>query len=121
MMPYLFSGLAMGSLYALLGLGLALTFRGTSVLNFAQGELAMVMAFICYLLVAQQHVGLVVAFAVTGGIAALIGLLVYNVVIFPNRRQNHESLARMTVGMKLAISGIAALGSRGSFAEQPWL
>ncbi len=47
MLPYIVTGLAFGSLYALLGLGLVLTLRSTNVLNFAQGEIATLMAFVC--------------------------------------------------------------------------
>lgn len=109
MIQYLVNGLAMGSLYALLGLGLALTFRGTAVLNFAQGELAMLMAFVCYILIERQNASLVVAFILTGVCAAVVGLAIYNLVAYPNRNQDHETLAMVTVGLKLAISGLAAL------------
>jgi len=42
------NGLSMGAIYALLALGFVMIFKSTGILNFAQGELAMVGAFLCY-------------------------------------------------------------------------
>ena len=40
------SGIAVGSLYALIAMGFVLIYKGTGVINFAQGEAIMVAAFI---------------------------------------------------------------------------
>ena len=45
------SGIAVGSLYALIAMGFVLIYKGTGVINFAQGEAIMVAAFIAYYLV----------------------------------------------------------------------
>ncbi len=42
------NGLSTGAIYALLALGFVLIFKSTGILNFAQGDLAMIGAFICY-------------------------------------------------------------------------
>ena len=44
----LVSGLAAGSLYALMALGFVLIFRTTDVVNFAHGDMAMISAFMAY-------------------------------------------------------------------------
>jgi len=108
MLQYLVTGLAIGSLYALLGLGLALTYRSTTVLNFAQGEMAMLMAFVCYMAITVFGLPPLAALGVTIAAGALLGLAIYNLIIFPNRERDHESLAIVTLGMKLAITGLAA-------------
>jgi branched-chain amino acid transport system permease protein len=101
-------GHALGSLYALLGLGLALTYRSTTVLNFAQGELGMLMAFVCYFAMTIAGLPAVPALAVTLVAATALGLAIYNFIIFPNRERDHESLAVVTLGMKLALTGVVA-------------
>ncbi|MCO5089662.1 branched-chain amino acid ABC transporter permease [Bosea sp. (in: a-proteobacteria)] len=108
MLQYLVTGLAIGSLYALLGLGLALTYRSTTVLNFAQGELAMLMAFVCYLGIAVLGLSPLAAMALTLVVGILLGIGLYNLIIFPNRERDHESLAVVTLGMKLALTGLVA-------------
>src|SRR5919201_6653092 len=42
------SGLASGGIYGSLALALVLVYRSTGVLNFAQGELATLSAFVCW-------------------------------------------------------------------------
>ena len=41
----LFTGLGIGSIYALVALGFVLIYRATNVVNFAQGDFAMLGAF----------------------------------------------------------------------------
>src|SRR6266852_6064726 len=41
----LFTGIGVGSIYALVALGFALIYRATNVVNFAQGDFAMLGAF----------------------------------------------------------------------------
>jgi branched-chain amino acid transport system permease protein len=61
----LFNGLSMGAIYALLALGFVLIFKSTGVINFAQGELAMVGAFICYSFATLMGIPYLVAFFIT--------------------------------------------------------
>lgn len=108
MLQYILTGLAMGSLYALLGLGLVITNRTTNVLNFAHGEMSMVLTFVCFFCLTTFGLSIPAAFGVTLLAAAALGLLTYNLLIHPQRKRDHESLAILTLGMKLALSGIVA-------------
>src|ERR687891_248882 len=45
----LFLGLSSGAIYALVALGLVVVFRGTGHLNFAQGEMATLSAYVAWL------------------------------------------------------------------------
>lgn len=109
MLDYVVSGLSAGGLYALLGLGLLITLRTTNALNFAQGEMSMLGAFGCYTLAVALGLPLGLAVAGTLVLAVLFGAVVYRTTIFPNRRRDVETLAFITLGLKLAISGIAGL------------
>lgn len=67
---YFFDGLSLGSIYALLALGLVVVFRGTGHLNFAQGEMAMICTFVVWQfndwgipLVLSIILGMIVGFA----------------------------------------------------------
>jgi sulfate-transporting ATPase len=75
-------GLATGSLYSLLGLGLVVVHRSSGVVNFSHGAIATTAGYIYF--EAQSHGGSKVA-AVLLGLAsgALLGLLVYLLVIRP--------------------------------------
>jgi branched-chain amino acid transport system permease protein len=103
------AGIANGSIYALVALGLALIYRTQDVVNFAHGELFMAGAFIG--LTAYGTLGLpyIVAFlaAVLGG--ALLGLLVELGAIRPIANHPHVTLAMATVGLSAAMKGAVRL------------
>lgn len=65
MVQLLVNGLAMGMIYALMAMGLILLVRAVGVLNFAQGDLLMVGAFIIYQLTTQMQVPMWGAFIIS--------------------------------------------------------
>lgn len=75
LLQYVFDGLSLGSIYALLALGLVVVFRGTGHLNFAQGEMAMICTFFTWQfhawglpLVVSVLVGMVAGFVLGAGV-----------------------------------------------------
>jgi ABC-type branched-subunit amino acid transport system ATPase component/branched-subunit amino acid ABC-type transport system permease component len=76
-------GLATGALYVPFGLGLVITQRGSGVVNFAQGAVGMIGAYVYWWL--DERTSVTVAFV--GGIlvSALLGLATYFVAIRPLR------------------------------------
>ena len=50
------SGLAVGACYALLALAMVIIYKSSEVLNFAQGEMAMVSTFVTFSLLETYHV-----------------------------------------------------------------
>jgi branched-subunit amino acid ABC-type transport system permease component len=71
LLPYLVVGIASGSIYALAGMGLTLTFKTSGIVNFAHGAEAALAAFVLFEL--RQRVGL------PWPLAALTALLVAGV------------------------------------------
>ena len=51
LLQLILSGIAQGSIYALVALGMTVVFRTTGVVNFAHGEFFMLGAFAMYVLV----------------------------------------------------------------------
>jgi branched-chain amino acid transport system permease protein len=72
---YSFSGLALGCVYALIALGFAIIFKASGVINFAQGELLLVGAYVAAYSMATWRlafpVALLLGIAVTVAIALL--------------------------------------------------
>ncbi|HEX2171899.1 MAG TPA: branched-chain amino acid ABC transporter permease [Dehalococcoidia bacterium] len=75
------SGLAIGSLYALMALALVLIYQSTDVINFAQGEMATFTTFVAWTLTAQAKLPWAVAFVITLIVAAILGALVERVIV----------------------------------------
>jgi len=76
------SGLAAGSLYAIVALGLVLLYRGTRVLNFAHGAFGALGAYVFWNLY-PAHVPLLVAFVVGVAAGAVAGVATERLVARP--------------------------------------
>lgn len=105
----LVAGLANGSLYALLALGLVLIYRSQDMVNWAHGEFLMTGAFIGYTAYVQLGWPYPVAFATAllGGV--LLGYLTERVLVRPLAHQPHITLAMLTIGIGITLKGIARL------------
>src|SRR6478609_613675 len=87
-----FDGLSNGFIYSAMALALVLIFKATGVVNFAQGEMAMIGAFVAYAIVGR--------FGVPGWIAVLIAMLlsalgaavIERVLIRPFDPSNHLAI-----------------------------
>ncbi len=105
----LFSGLSMGSVYSLIALGFVLIFKSTGILNFAQGELCMVGAFVCYYFATRLEIPYLIAFLLSIAIGSILGALI-DVLVF--RRLVGEpihSTILVTIGLAsilVALSGL---------------
>src|SRR3954449_13026064 len=82
---YTVQGLALGSVYGALALALVLIYRATHVINFAQGELAMLTTYIAYQLM-LWGLSYWAAFAATLAIAFALGTALQVTVIRPVQR-----------------------------------
>ncbi len=103
------SGLATGCIYALVALGLTLIYKATEHVNFAQGEMAMVGAFLGYTLYTDLH--LPVALAVVGAVvlSGVVGLVILFVVIRPAASQPHFNVFIITMGLSIVLRSLAGL------------
>ncbi len=75
-----FSGLLVGSVYALVALGIALTFGAMKIINLAHGELVLLAAYMAYLIESRTgwnpYAAIPLAFAVTGAVSVVVYLLI---------------------------------------------
>ncbi len=108
LLQYLLSGLTVGAIYALMAVGFVVTFNVTGVLNFAQGEFAMVGALLA---LSVTRAGVPVYLAVPVAIAGtvVVGALVERLAIYPARRWGPLTLVIITIGVSIAMRGIGLL------------
>ena len=92
-------GLAAGSVYALVALGLALVYKTSRLVNFALGEMAMLSAFVAYSATSRLGLPYPAAFAVALAFAALLGLTVERVLIRRLQEAPHLSVVVVTLGL----------------------
>lgn len=77
------SGLALGSIYALIGLSLVLVHKSTDVVNFSQGEMATFSCFIAMMLLTKFHLPLLLVAFLALPIGAALGVTVERFVMRP--------------------------------------
>jgi branched-chain amino acid transport system permease protein len=103
---YVAAGLAAGSLYALVALGLVLIHRCTRVLNFAHGEVAALGAFVAFTLASGGRPFWIAALAGVA-VSAAVAVVFYLVVLEPAQRRGVGAGAEviLTLGLALLLQG----------------
>jgi branched-chain amino acid transport system permease protein len=107
LLQVIFSGLSTGSIYALVALGLALIYNTTEHVNFAQGEMSMVSAFIGFTFFNYLGWSLPVAILLTLIISALLGIVVERLVIRPAIRAPHFNIFIITLGLSIVMKSVS--------------
>ncbi len=118
------SGAAIGCVYALVALGFVLIFKATEVINFAQGELMMLGAFLGYTLIAivglNFWLGALIAIIGT----ALFGGVLDRVVMRPMVGQPVFAIVMVTIGIGYLMRSVASMvpgwGVDTYFLETPF-
>ena len=95
------SGLALGSIYALLALSLVLINKATDIVNFAQGEMAMFGTFICFTLLTRSGLPLVAVLILAVPIGALLGIATERIAMRPLQAAPPVNALIATIGLWL--------------------
>lgn len=101
-------GLAMGSLYGLLGLGFTLLYKGTRVVNFAQGEAVMVGGYAAWVFYVAWAMPYPAVLALVLLVGAALGL-VMDQVLRKLRDAPELTTVMATLAISIALKGVARL------------
>ena len=99
-----FTGLGIGAVYALVALGFVLIFRATNVVNFAQGEFAMVGAYMMVVLAVDLKWPYGWAFLAALAGMALLGVLFNLGVYYPLRHRTFLTVIIATIGASIFLA-----------------
>ncbi len=112
----LFDGLDLGAVYAVVAIALVLIFKATTLINFAQGELAMFGAFITYVFAVTLGLdfgigvipaGLLISLVIAMAISAIAGATIERVLIRPFDPTDHLPVVLITLGLFLVLNSVA--------------
>jgi len=117
---FIVSGVTQGSIYALIALGFVTIYNVTGIINFSQGEFAVIGAFIAItvaqkvsLFRGQMDIALEwpLPLAILAGVggAVLVGVLLYRLGIQPARHASTLSQIVATIGASIALRGLVLL------------
>ncbi len=103
------SGLAVGSVYAVIGIGFVVIYKATKILNFAHGEILMVAAYFCVLLIERFHLGFLSAFFLTLGFCALLGLGIERFIMRPMIGEPIFAVVMITLGLSIILRPLTGM------------
>jgi branched-chain amino acid transport system permease protein len=107
-LQFVFSGLTVGAIYALVALGFTLIYNASRVVNFAQGEFVMI-GGVATAVLHTAGLPLLVAAAGAVAIAGLAGFLLHQFAIKPARDASIAALIIITMGASLLLRGLTQL------------
>jgi Branched-chain amino acid ABC-type transport system, permease components len=116
----LISGLSLGSIYALVALGIVILFKSSEVMNFAHGSIAVLGAFAAGR--ASDILGFWGGVLVGLAVAGLFALFVERVLVRAMKNAPIVSLAIMTIGLQVILDTELPrqIGSDIIQLHQPW-
>lgn len=109
-LQFLLTGITVGSTYALVGLGFAIIYNASDVVNFSQGEFVMISAMSAVALSAGDS-GLPLWAAALGAvlITTLVGMALQRFAIAPARGASVVTTIIITIGASIFLRGVALL------------
>ncbi len=103
LIQFAITGLTVGAIYALVGLGFNIIFNSTDVINFAQGEFVMLGGVLSALAIGQWHWPLWVAIAFTVGAVGLLGAVIDIGAVSRVRSGSVMTIVIITLGVSVVI------------------
>ena len=105
-LQYLISGVTVGAIYGLVGLGFSIIYNSSQVINFAQGEFVMIGGMATVSLIGA---GIPMPLAMLGAItiSVVIGVIIEKFCIEPSRNASVVTLIIITIGASIFLRGAA--------------
>lgn len=108
-LQFIFSGVMVGSIYALIAVGFCMVYNATEAINFAQGEFTMIGGMLAAVIF--KHTGMplwvVVLLAIT--IATFVGIVCERLTIAPLKNPRVLNLIIITLGIGVALKNLVML------------
>ncbi len=116
------NGASIGSIYALVALGLVMTYKATEVLNFAHGDLLMASAFIGWSLIAVVGLPFWPSVVATMAIAASLAYLIEARIVRIIAGQPQFAGVMLTIALAFMIRGLVSMifGPTSRSYDTPW-
>lgn len=103
------SGIAVGCVYGLIALGFVLIYKATEVVNFAQGELMMLGAFLSFTFITSLGLNYWLGFALCVVCMAVLGMVMERLVVRPILGYPQFSIVMATIGLGMVLRALAGM------------
>ena len=108
-LDYTINGLILGNVYALVAVGLALIFGVSRLINFAQGSIYLVGAYVGWVAVVALRTPLYITIVLVAAIAALVGLIIERFGLRPLQNSVRIAPLLATIGISFVLDQIVML------------
>ncbi len=102
------SGIAVGSSYALMGLAMVIIYKTSEVVNFAQGEMALISTFLTYMVLEYYGFPFYVAFPGALIFAIILGFILEFGVMRRAKDPNILGMIIITIGLEMILLGFVS-------------
>ncbi|MEA3359799.1 MAG: branched-chain amino acid ABC transporter permease [Thermodesulfobacteriota bacterium] len=102
------SGIAVGSSYALMGLAMVIVYKTSEVVNFAQGEMALISTFLTYMFLEYYGFPFYVAFPGALVFAVILGFVLEFAVLRRAKEPNILGMIIITIGLEMILLGFVS-------------
>ncbi len=103
------SGLMNGSVYGLVAIGFVLIYKSSAVLNFAQGYMVLLGAYIFWTFNGALHFGVIVSILLTIPSSFIMGILIERLTLRPLIGQPLITMITVTIFLSLVIEGAVSM------------
>ena len=103
------SGLVVGTMYGMVAMGFAIIYKVSRVVNFAQGEVMMLTAFVAYSVALRTDGSLPIVIVSVLASSVLLGTLIERLVIRPMLGQRVFSIVMMTIALSVLLRSTIGL------------
>jgi branched-chain amino acid transport system permease protein len=100
-------GLAVGACYGLFGIAVVIIYKTSEVVNFAQGEMAMISTFVAFHILTAYQYPFWLAFLLTMLFAVLLGVFIEFAFLRPAKDPSALGLIVITLGAEMLLMGLA--------------
>src|SRR5579859_2354306 len=116
-LEFTLGGISFGMIYAAIGLSLVLIWRGTRILNYAQGGMAMFTAYIALIVI--NHTGSYWAGFAAGLASGVVLGAICERIIRPAQGKPPLNAVIVTIGLLILLEGLAGIIYGGQFRSFP--
>jgi branched-chain amino acid transport system permease protein len=118
----LFEGVSLGATYALVALGFVVIYRSSQVINFAQGAMLLLGAYLISWLAVDRGVPFSLAVLVAMAALAVFGATFHRVALWPVAGQPTFVPVMITIGASIAVAALVEtiFGSGQRLLGDPW-
>lgn len=103
LLQLLISGLAIGAIYGLIAMGFAAIYKSTGLVNFAQGEMTMIVAYIAWTIASTVSGNIIIVSAGALAAAVVLGLAIERVVMRPMLGEPIFATVMVTIGLAVIL------------------